>query len=80
MESFWTVAPEIPDHVRVMKIGLRVSLLGVNEVRELHGILDEEDGCVVANHVIVSFLSIEFNSESSRVSFSISSSSFTGNC
>lgn len=80
MESFWTVAPEIPDHVRVMKIGLRVSLLGVNEVRELHGILDEEDGSVVANHVIVSFLSIEFNSESSRVSFSISSSSFTGNC
>ena len=80
MESFWTVAPEIPDHVRVMKIGLRVSLLGVNEVRELHGILDEEDGSVVANHVIVSFLSIEFNSESSRVSFSISSSSFTSDC
>lgn len=80
MEGLWAVAPEIPYHVSVMKIGGWVSLLRVNEIWELDWVLYEEHGCVVSNHIIVSFLSIELYSESSGISFSISSTSFASNC
>ena len=36
MQRFRPEAPEVPDHVRVLHVGLRVTLLGVDERRELH--------------------------------------------
>lgn len=44
---------EIPHHIRVLKVGLGVALLGVDERREKHGIPDEKDGGVVANQIPV---------------------------
>lgn len=62
-----------------MQVSGRVSLLGVNEVRELDWVLNEEDWSVVAYHVVVSFFSVELNSEPSRISFSVSCTSFASN-
>jgi hypothetical protein len=46
-----------------MLIGLRVSFLAVNKVRELNRVSDEEDGCVIADHVIIAFFSVKFQRE-----------------
>lgn len=37
MQTLRPQAPEVPHHVRVLHVGLRVPLLGVDEGRELHG-------------------------------------------
>jgi hypothetical protein len=80
MKSFWAVAPEIPNHISIMQVSLRVSLLAVNEIRELDGILDEEYWGVVSDHIVISLFSVELYSESSGISFSICSSLFSCNC
>jgi hypothetical protein len=49
------------------KVGSRVTLLGVDEVRELRGVAEEEDGGVVGNHVPVAFVSPELDTEAARV-------------
>lgn len=40
---------EIPEHVRALEIALRVSLLGVDEIREFNRVSNEEHGGVVTN-------------------------------
>jgi hypothetical protein len=61
---------EIPEDVRVLDVLGRVPLLGVDEVRELDGVTDEEDGRVVANLVATKHASAEpsqpVTNESSR--------------
>lgn len=71
MEGSGVHGPEIESSVRVLPVCLGVLLLAVDEVRELHGVLDEEDGGVVSDHIVISFLRVEFNGESSWVSVSI---------
>ncbi len=61
-------AEEIPEGVGVLHVGLRVAFLGVNQVRELDPISDEEHGSVVAHHVPVTFFRVEFEREASRIS------------
>jgi hypothetical protein len=79
MKSISGVCPEVPNHVGISKVSLRISLLGMQKVRELNRILDKEDRGVISNHIVVAFLSVELNSESSGISNAISRSSFTGN-
>lgn len=69
--------PEIPGHVAVLAVGLGVSLLGVDEVRELDGVSNEEDGGVVSNHVPVALLSVELDGKTSGVSLSVGRSLFS---
>lgn len=38
-----------------------LALLGVDKVGELDGITDEEDGSVVSDHIVVTFLSVELD-------------------
>jgi len=57
-----------------------VSLLAVNEVRELNRVFDEEDGSVISDHVVISFFSVEFNGESSWISISVRGSFFSSYC
>ena len=52
-------------------MSLRVTLLGVDEVREFGGVPDEEDGGVVEDPIPVAFLGLELDSESSRVTSSV---------
>ena len=63
--------PEVPHCVGIAKIGLRRFLLGVDEVRELHGVADEEDRRVVADHVEVALLRVELDREAARVTVCI---------
>ena len=72
VERVWGVGPEVPSHVWVTQVGLGVSLLAVNKVRELDRVLNEEHWGVVADHVIISFLCVELNGKASGVSNSVS--------
>jgi len=77
MGRFRDERKEVPECVGVLAVSLGISLLGVDEVRELGGISDEEDGSVVTNQIPVTFLGVEFNSKTSGISFGISRALFT---
>ena len=79
MESLWREGPEVPSHVGVLNSGLWVSLLAMDEVWELHWVLDEEDWSIVSDHVVVSFFSVEFDGEATWVSVAIISTTLSSN-
>ena len=72
VKSFRAVRPEVPGSVGVLHVGQGVLLLGVDEVWELDGVLDEEHRGVVAHHIVNSLLSVEFDGKSSWISISVS--------
>ena len=72
VKSVCSVGPEIKGSVGITQVGLGVSLLGVQEVGELNGILDEENRGVVADHVVVALLCVELDGEASGVSNCVS--------
>ena len=47
MNGLWVGGKVIPEHVRILQVGLRITFLGVDEQWELGGIAKEEHGCVV---------------------------------
>ena len=55
-------------HGSIFEIGLRITLLGVNEDGELGRVAKEEDGGVVEDPVPVALLGIEFDREAARIS------------
>lgn len=71
MKSLRGVRPEVPSSVRVLGTGIGSSLLAMNEIRELHGVLDEEHRSVVSDHVVVTLLSVELDGESSGITIAI---------
>lgn len=77
MSRFWSLGEEIPEHVRALEIALRVSLLGVDEIREFNRVSNEEHGGVVTNHIPIAFFSVKLDSETTRISFGISRSLFS---
>lgn len=79
MESLRAVRPEVPLHVGVVSVSNGVSLLGVDEVRELDGVLDKEHGSVVTDHIVVTILSIELDGKSSGVTIAIVGTTFSSN-
>lgn len=71
VDGLWVLSDVVPEVNRVVRVGgvrLGISLLGVDEVRELGRVSQEEDGSVVVDPVHVSFLGPELDGESSRVS------------
>jgi hypothetical protein len=54
-----------------------VSLLGVDEVRELERVTDKEDGGVVPRHIVVAVLGVELDGESARVPLRVRRASFS---
>ena len=58
-------------------MGLRVPLLGVNEVGELGRVTDEEDGGVVEDPIPVTLISSELDSEATGVASGIGRARFT---
>lgn len=50
----------------------------MNEIGELNGIFDEEDGCIVANHVVVTFFSIVLDGKATGIAVTIVGSSLAG--
>jgi len=80
MKSFRAVTPEIPSHIWIRKVSLRISLLAVNKIREFNWVFNKEDWSVVTNHVKVAFFCVKFESKSSRVSHYIGLSLLSSNC
>jgi len=78
VEGLGAVTPIVPLHVRVISVCDRVTLLTVDEVRELHRIFDEEHGRVVSNHIIVAFLSVVLQSETTWVTVTVTGSPLAG--
>jgi len=58
---------------------MRLRFHGVDKVRELDGILDEEDGNIVSNDVPVSFFGVELQCKPTDVSNSVCGTSGTLN-
>ena len=66
---------EIPEVV-VSRLGLgdlvvRLGLASVDDIRELDGVLDEEDGDVVANEIPVTLLCVELGGETTDITNSV---------
>lgn len=72
MSCFWSQRNEVPEHVGIFQVGLRVSLLGVDERWEQNRITNEEDRRVVANQIPNAIVGVKLNSESSWITSSIS--------
>jgi len=62
----------VPEHCRILQVGLWVSLLGVDEEGELGRVTEEEDGRVVKHPVPVALLGVELEGETTRVAGAVS--------
>jgi hypothetical protein len=74
VNGLWNEGGKVPNGIRILEVGTRVPLLGVNEVGELLRIADEEDWGVVASHVPVALLGVELEGEPTRVTVGVSRS------
>ena len=77
MRGLWTQSDKVPEHVGILQMGLRITLLGVDETREQNGITNEEDGCVVANQIPNAIIGVELHGEAARIASSISRTALT---
>jgi len=68
-----------PKHIRILEVSLRVSLLSVDEVGELGRVTNEENGSIIEYPIPVTFISPELESETTRVTSSISRTRFSSN-
>ncbi len=71
-------APEVPDVVRLLRAGVRVALLGVDEVGELDGVADEEHRGVVADEVVVALFGVELQREAAGVAHRVGGAEVAG--
>jgi hypothetical protein len=78
VERFGAERPEVPLHVHVAEVGLRVALLGVDEHLELVGIADEEDGRVVADEIPVALVGVELDGEAAHVALGVGGAALAG--
>jgi hypothetical protein len=67
MCRFRVIGQEIPKYIGILQVCARITLLGVNEVRELDRITDEEDWSIVHNKIAVSFLRVKLYSKSTGI-------------
>ncbi len=68
--------PEVPLHVVAAQTRVRQALLRADEVLELHRVLDEENGRVVAHQVVVAQLGVELQREPARVALGVRATLF----
>jgi hypothetical protein len=78
VEGLWRVGPEIPCCLGTLNTGLRMSLLRVDEIRELNWVSDKEHWSIVSDDIIVSFFSIEFHGKTSWISLTIICAALSG--
>ena len=76
MQGFRGQRQEIPEHVGVFQVGLRMAFLGVDEIRKFQRITDEKDRRVVADQIVVAFLGVELQGEAARVAGGIRRAAF----
>lgn len=78
MQGFRAQRPEVPLHVHVAQVGLRMALLGVDELGELVGVAHEEHRGVVAHQVPVALLGVELQRKAPHVPFRIRRAALAG--
>ena len=67
MDRFGSQRKEVPEHISILQIRPRVALLSMNEIVKFQRITNEEYGGVVSRHIVVAFLGVELDSESTGV-------------
>jgi len=78
MEGLGGVGPEVEGGVGVLQVVNGVALLGVDEIGELNGVFNEENGCVVSDHIVVTFLGVMLDSETTGVTVTVVGTALTG--
>jgi len=78
MERLGREGPEVPGHLSGLHASLWVSLLAVDEISELDGVPDEEDWCVISDHVVVALLGVELDGEPTGISVAVVRATLTG--
>lgn len=82
VNGFGVLAEIFPKHGRVItaaKMGCRMPLLSMNQMRKLCRISDEENWCVVLHKIPVAFISAKLDREASGVSSVIMRTAFATN-
>jgi len=79
MVTFSIMVEVVPKHIWIFQIRAGVALLRVDQGRELGWVSDEKDRDAEKHPVKIPLFSKEFKSESSRVSYTVCRSSFSGN-
>ena len=72
------VRPEVPVVLCTAHARARIALHRMVEVGELKGITQEEDRCVVSNHVPISLLRIELHCEAANIALGVRRATLTG--
>jgi len=82
VQGFWHEGNEIPKSI-VGRGGLGIASIGfhldgVNQIRELHGVLNKEDGNVVADQIEIALLCVKLDREPSDITRQIDGASASG--
>ena len=76
--GFGGQGPEVPLHVVVAQAAVGAAFLGMDEVLEFHGIPDEENGRVVADHVVIALGGVKPESKAAHVTPGVGATAFAG--
>lgn len=74
VDRLWVLRKVIPEHGRIVgvsEVGLRITFLGMDEVREFGRISQEEDGCVIRHDVPVTLIRPHLDGEASWVASTV---------
>ena len=77
MNCLWNETEKVPDSIRIFAIIFWIAFLGVNEIRKLNRISDEEHRSIIAHEIIVPFLGVKLDCIASWISLSVSSPTLT---
>lgn len=58
MQGLRVIGEEVPDSPPLLLVGDWIGLEGMDHIRELHSISDEEDGEIESHQIVVSLLSV----------------------
>ena len=59
MGGFGRIRKEIPGIVGLLHVCVGISLLRVDEIRELQRVANEKDRCVIANQIVIAIFSVK---------------------
>ncbi len=74
VDTLRVLAEIIPEHICVLEMRLRIPLLRVDEVWELGGITNEENGRVIEDPVPITLVGAKLKGKASRVTSSVGTS------
>ena len=83
VDRLWVLREVIPEHggvIGVREMSLRITLLGVDEVREFGGVSQKEDWCIVGHDIPVALVCPHLHREASRVPSAVVRTRFATDC